>query len=200
MSPPFRRQDTLCLADCSVLVVDDVPESLNVLCSVVKGFGFGRLVRSSSAKQAQAALVREPVDLLLVDCAMPEMDGFDFVRWLRRDETTGARHAPVIMIAGHASASVVHKSRDCGANYVVCKPITPAILLERILWVSREKRAFVECDTYVGPDRRFRNAGIPAGIEGRRKGDLPAEVGAATEPNLDQSAIDQLFKPQKVAL
>ncbi len=43
-------------------------------------------------------------------------------------------------------------------------------------------------------------AGPPLGMNGRRAGDLSAHVGVALEPNMDQSDIDMLLKPQRVAL
>ena len=83
---------------------------------------------------------------------------------------------------------------------MVAKPITPKVLLDRIFWVAKEDRLFVATDTYVGPDRRFKRLGPPAGMSGRRKDDLPAELGAASTPNLSQDQIDGLLKPMKVNL
>jgi hypothetical protein len=59
---------------------------------------------------------------------------------------------------------------------------------------------FVESETYVGPDRRFKNTGVPVGTKGRRKGDLSADVGEAVDPNMSQDDIDNLLKPNRVAL
>ena len=86
------------------------------------------------------------------------------------------------------------------ANFTVAKPITPKVLLERIFWVAREERAFIECDSYVGPDRRFKYEGPPIGMEGRRRDDLPAEVGNAQEANMSQDEINSLMKVAKVQI
>lgn len=58
----------------------------------------------------------------------------------------------------------------------------------------------VVAEGYVGPDRRFKAMGPPLGVKGRRKDDLSAHVGAATDPNMDQSDIDMLLKPMKAQL
>jgi hypothetical protein len=50
----------------------------------------------------------------------------------------------------------------------------------------------VESKTYYGPDRRFKIEGFPDG-QGRRKGDLPVEIGADSGPGLSQNEIDSLF-------
>ena len=69
-----------------------------------------------------------------------------------------------------------------------------------MLWLAGDEREFVECETYVGPDRRVRNFGPPVGMPGRRSGDLSEHVGAASEANMDQSEIDMLMKPMKVSI
>jgi hypothetical protein len=94
----------------------------------------------------------------------------------------------------------VTKGRDCGASFLVAKPIVPRVLLDRVIWVARENRVFIECSTYSGPDRRFKFVGPPPGTEGRRSDDLPLEVGLANTPNMSQDAIDSLLQPQKAQL
>jgi DNA-binding response OmpR family regulator len=57
----------------------------------------------------------------------------------------------VILVSGHTPPSQVFKARDAGANFTIAKPITPKIVLERILWAAKEERQFIECDSYLGP-------------------------------------------------
>jgi DNA-binding response OmpR family regulator len=107
---------------------------------------------------------------------------------------------PVVLTMGHARPSQVHLARDSGANFVVAKPITPKVLLERIFWVAREDRPFVETKSFIGPERRFKREGPPIGVSGRRKTDLHAELGEATMPNLSQDQISKMMKPMKVII
>ena len=62
----------------------------------------------------------------------------------------------------------MQRARDCGANFILARPLSPEVLLERILWIAREKRHFISCSSYVGPDRRFHEAGPPVGMPERR--------------------------------
>ncbi len=188
------------LEQASVLLIDDSPEALDILSSIVQGFGVREQIRCASAIEATEILRRRMVDLILVDCAMPQMDGYDFVRWLRRETPQPVCLTPVVMLTGHAAPSRIQQSRDCGASFVVTKPLTPSVLLQRILWLAADKREFVQSEGYVGPDRRVRNFGPPLGVAGRRAGDLSAHVGQAVEANMDQSDIDTLIKPRRVAL
>ncbi len=195
-----RSNDRVNLEQVTVLLVDDNPRALDILSSVVQGFGVKEQIRCSSAVEASHLMKHRLVDLILVDCAMPEMDGYDFAHWLRRETPKPARLTPIIMLTGHATSAKISKSRDCGASFVITKPLTPAVLLERILWLATDEREFIDCDAYVGPDRRVRNFGPPLGHAGRREGDLSTHVGEAVASNMDQMDIDSLIKPRRVAL
>ncbi|WP_312160589.1 response regulator [Phenylobacterium sp.] len=183
-----------------VLLVDDNPQALDALTSMFRGFGVRKQFKSTSGAGAMHVVKTQELDLIVIDSSMPDMDGYDFVRWLRREGPEASRFTPVIMLTGHAARAMVEKSRDSGANFVVSKPFTPEILLQRVFWVAKDERQMVVADGYVGPDRRFKNMGPPLGVKGRRKDDLSTHVGAATDPNMDQSDIDMLLKPMKAQL
>ncbi|MEW6018514.1 MAG: response regulator [Pseudomonadota bacterium] len=188
------------LARSTVMLIDDNEQALEVLSAIFRGFGVHRQVKCGSAAEAQAIIRSREIDLIICDTAMPDMDGYDFVRWLRREAPAEANYLPIIMMTGHAARSTVEGSRDSGANFIVTKPFTPEVLLQRIYWVAKDERAMVKSDSYVGPDRRFKNMGPPLGMKGRRKDDLSTHVGAAKDPNMDQDEIDMLLKPQRAAL
>jgi DNA-binding response OmpR family regulator len=122
---------------------------------------------------------------------MPITDGFQLVRWLRRSGLEPNAFAPVIMTAAHIRRSRVAEARDCGASFVITKPFSARTLLERIVWVARDGRPFLEIGDYFGPDRRFRT-GKPPGEERRadliRKAAFEAEQAAAATGSGDASA------------
>jgi DNA-binding response OmpR family regulator len=76
-----------------------------------------------------------------------------------------------VLVSGHVRASDVSRARDSGANFFVTKPITPNTLLQRILFVGRDRRPFVNLAEFVGPDRRVKADGPPAGVNDRRDDD-----------------------------
>lgn len=183
-----------------VLLVEHNTQALEALTSMFRGFGVRKQFKCSSTSAAMDVVKSQELDLIVIDASMPEMDGYDFVRWLRRDAPEGCIFTPVIMLSGHAARSMVEKSRDCGANFIVARPFTPEILLQRVFWVAKDERQMVVAENYVGPDRRFKNLGAPLGMKGRRKDDLSAHVGMAKDPNMDQSEVDMLLKPTRVSL
>ena len=188
------------LERATVLVLDDNGPSLDIWSQVVSGFGVSQLHRAESVSEAQDLVRTRTFDLIISDVQMPFVDGIEFITWLRRDAPENNRYVPVILVTGHTRGADIFRTRDAGANFTVAKPITPKVLLERIFWVAREERAFIECDSYVGPDRRFKYEGPPIGMDGRRRDDLPAEVGNAQEANMSQDEINGLMKIAKVQI
>jgi len=195
----MRPTDKVNFENLTIVLVDDNPQALDILAQVFAGFGVRNAIRCLSAAEAMTHFAAGPVDLLITDAQMPELDGYDFTRWVRRESGETNRFLPIVIVTAHTRRGDVLRARDCGANYIIAKPITPKTVLDRIMWISREDRVAIEADSYVGPDRRFRRQGPPAGMDGRRSGDLSTQVGEAIEPNMSQDAIDALLNPRKAA-
>jgi DNA-binding response OmpR family regulator len=187
------------LRGAHVLVFDTNPQALDAIRQMLAGFGVGASYACDSAEAARERFGMITLGLIIVDPLAA--GGFDFIRWLRREETSPNHVTPVIAALGHQTIGNVRAARDAGANFVLAKPLSPEVLLQRIEWVARENRQFVIAPNYAGPDRRFRNDGPPPGMDGRRADDLSFEVPlAASEPNMSQFEVDVLMKPQKVVL
>jgi CheY-like chemotaxis protein len=193
-------KDRLNLARIQVMLVDDNAQSLDIMAQIVVGFGARNLLRCASAGEARHEISRHTVDLILFDAHLPGESGYDFARWVRWEGPESVRFAPLVMITGHTPASQVTMARDCGINFVVAKPLVPRVLLQRLHWLAQDERQFIQCETYCGPDRRFKRLGPPYGVDGRRHDDLKGNVGEAKSPNMSQDEIDALMSPSKVAL
>lgn len=189
------------LRSIKALCVDANAQGLDILSQTLLGFGVDRIFRAANAEEARAILKKETVDLLLCDAQLGDESGNDLVRWLRGSKMEPNCHAPVFIIMGHALEPEVINARDCGSNFIVTKPVSPAILMQRILWVAAADRPFVECETYTGPDRRFKFEGLPADLAaGRRKGDGSGALGLPSGANMTQEELDGLVKPQRLSL
>lgn len=157
----LRESAVINLTGAVTMIVDDSPFGLDITASALLGFGIKTRYACHSAAEAMDILKDHPIDLLVVDTEMPEMDGYELVRWLRRSGLDPNAFAPVIMTAAHVRRSRVTEARDCGANFVITKPFSAASLLERIIFVARDSRPFLEVGDYFGPDRRFREGRAP---------------------------------------
>ncbi|WP_374576077.1 PleD family two-component system response regulator [Phenylobacterium sp.] len=182
-----------------MLLFETTPMGMEILVQLLTGFGARTLHRASNLDEAQDIIKRFAVDLAVVD-ASPTGEGYEFVNWLRRSKIEPNCFTPVLLTAGHTPSHAVEQARACGADFIMKKPLTPKTVLERVVFIAREGRKFVDCDTYVGPDRRIKNEGVPGGGQGRRRDDLPPEVGEAVMPNMDQEMIDNMVTSRKVQL
>ncbi|MGH6957985.1 MAG: response regulator [Caulobacteraceae bacterium] len=186
------------LAKANVLIVQGNQTELDILGQVFIGFGVKTIRKCLMIDEAVDALRHQVFELIVVDCELPGGAGFDLVAQIRRAAASANRLAPILLVSGHTAPGSVLRARDCGANFVVAKPITPKILFDRITWLAREERHFVDSEHYAGPDRRHKMFGPPVGTKGRRADDLSAQVGRPVGPDMAQSDIDAMFNPKRV--
>lgn len=159
------------LEKVTILAFDQSVHSCKILGQMLRGFGVRGMRAFTDVDDCKHALSGGVFDLVIADAVGTDGEGAALVRWLRREENNPNRFAPVILVSGHATASVVARSRDSGANYFIAKPLTANTLMDRILWVARDKRPFVEVGEYLGPDRRFKEDGAPVAT-GERRGSV----------------------------
>ena len=82
----------------TVLVIDDDPEQLKFLSKIIERAGY-KVIPADSATEALGLLEDKPVDLIVSDYKMPEMNGFEFLQTLRGgDSNWRAGDVPVIML------------------------------------------------------------------------------------------------------
>ena len=117
-----------------ILVIDDA--------SLVRLYYRDALVRAGyvvdealNGLEALEKLLVEPADLLIVDVNMPRMDGFTFLKTLRRQAGAVAT-IPAIMISTEAGPQDFDAARAVGANYYLVKPVAPDVLIEHVALLS----------------------------------------------------------------
>jgi DNA-binding response OmpR family regulator len=180
-SLPFLAGERLNLSSAEVLLIDSQPESLDVLTQMFAGFGVHTPHRATSVEEGQAMVGAHGFSLIIVDSVLSGGDGFGFVKWLRRSASAPNRFASVVLLMGHTRSSEIFKGRDCGANFVVRKPAPPLVMMQRILWLSRDKREFGGAGLLrpgpAVPDARTAGRG-PGAAQGRSFGEPRRRQGA----------------------
>ena len=112
-----------------VLVVDDDPEIVTFLATLLELEG----IESQVATSAAAALERLEgtlPSLVLLDIAMPDRDGLDLCRELKKDPRT--RDVPVFVVSARPGKDVVERALAAGAEEFIRKPFENAELIARI--------------------------------------------------------------------
>ncbi|MGC4116561.1 MAG: response regulator [Myxococcales bacterium] len=112
----------------TILCIDDTLTSLEAM-RLVLGSHF-KVLTASNGAQGIALLDREPVDLVLLDVQMPEMDGFETCKSIRRQQRF--EHLPVIFVTGSDDDEDERRCFRVGAVDFVTKPLRPATLLARV--------------------------------------------------------------------
>ncbi|UCH92696.1 MAG: hybrid sensor histidine kinase/response regulator [Candidatus Aminicenantes bacterium] len=112
-----------------IFIVEDVPRNLQVLFHILKK-GEYRIAAASNGCQALDMIPAAQPDLVLLDIMMPEMDGFEVCRQLKKNPVTA--DIPIIFLTAKADITDVVKGFEIGAVDYVTKPFNPAELLARV--------------------------------------------------------------------
>jgi len=117
------------LPRATVLVVDDTPDNLTLMSSLLRD-DYKVKVANSGERALRIARSESPPDLVLLDIMMPEMDGYQVIEQLKGDPAT--RDIPVIFLTAKATVDDEKKGLELGAVDYITKPISPPIVLARV--------------------------------------------------------------------
>jgi len=112
-----------------VLVVEDSPVNRIVAGRVLERAGF-RVQLVDDGKAALAALTTRTYDAVLMDCQMPDMDGYEATQELRRREGATGLHTPVIAMTAHAMTGDRERCLAAGMDDYMTKPVRAQVLVE----------------------------------------------------------------------
>lgn len=165
------------LTQVKFLVIDDNVHMLNIVETILRGFGARKIVRAGEAGEAMDHIRNSGIDILITDSRIERLDVVDFARGIRRVEGTHDRFIPILLLTAHSARPRIEAARDAGVTEICCKPVTPRELFRRIVAIVDYPRPFVLAPDYVGPERRRKVDPAYAGPE-RRDGWIAATSAA----------------------
>lgn len=112
-----------------ILIVDDNPVNLKLATDILEMEGYA-VVPAADAEQAQEMLKNTTPDLILMDIALPGMDGLTLTRKLKADERL--KHIPVVAMTAFAMKGDEQKALDAGCSGYLTKPIDTRKLPEQV--------------------------------------------------------------------
>ncbi|MEW6491537.1 MAG: PleD family two-component system response regulator [Cyanobacteriota bacterium] len=113
----------------TILIVDDSPSNLEVVCEFLRDSGFIVLIAQDGERAIHIAQFDSP-DVIFLDIIMPGMDGFETCRRLKANEST--KDIPVIFMTALSQTAVVVKGFQLGAVDYIIKPSQKEIILARV--------------------------------------------------------------------
>ena len=133
------------------LIVDDSALLRRTLDALFTRAGYS-VELASNGEEAFRLLCQKPVDIVLTDVVMPDVDGVELIRLTRQDPFL--RRLPVIAMSGHGGATA--QARQAGATACLDKPVHAELVLAlacRLLGDGRVKTASIQNDATAAPAR-----------------------------------------------
>src|ERR671939_1283294 len=119
----------------TILIVDDEPRILDSVRMNLELDGY-QVFEATNGQEALAEVRRRLPDLVVMDVMMPELDGFEALRELRRFSAV-----PVVLLTVKADERDVIHGLELGADDYIGKPFSPGVLVSRIKAVLRRAEA-----------------------------------------------------------
>jgi DNA-binding response OmpR family regulator len=130
-----------------ILIVDDEAEVRSALAEQLALHEEFSVSVAESAAAGRAAAQANAPDLIVMDVGLPDMDGREAVRLLRKE---GFKR-PIIMLTAHGSDADTVLGLDAGANDYIAKPFRFAVLLARLRVQLRQHDASEDAEFQIGP-------------------------------------------------
>ncbi|PXF58784.1 MAG: hypothetical protein C4B58_05460 [Deltaproteobacteria bacterium] len=125
-----------------ILLAEDNIVNQKIALAFLKKLGLSAdaVVNGIEAVKAMEAI---PYDLVLMDCQMPGMDGYEATAWIRNPQSQVRNHdIPIIAMTANAMQGDREKCLEAGMNDYVSKPFVPQVLAEMIeKWLPHRKEA-----------------------------------------------------------
>jgi CheY-like chemotaxis protein len=111
----------------TILIIDDNPTHLKLVSKLLEGH---KILRAVNAEEAQVVLAETLPELILMDVALPGMDGLTLARQLKADKRT--RHIRIVALTAFAMKGHDQKAFDAGCDGYITQPIDTRKLPERV--------------------------------------------------------------------
>ncbi|MBI4184518.1 MAG: response regulator [Proteobacteria bacterium] len=140
--------------DLSVLVLDNSQEMRALLREMLGQTGIKKALEARDYREAIEEMKNTQVDVILVDSDLEPVSGVETVKNLRDRSKSPNPFVPIIMVTGQAIRDRVFAARDAGVHEFLLKPFSANALRDRITKMLQANRAFIQAESYFGPDRR----------------------------------------------
>ena len=120
-----------------VLVVDDFATMRRIIKNVLRQIGFTQILEADDGSTALGVLKENKVDLIISDWNMPQMNGLDLLKAVRKEEPT--KVIPFVMVTAEAQKDNVLQAVQAGVSNYIVKPFTADAVKEKLNQIFEKK-------------------------------------------------------------
>lgn len=144
--------------EMTVLIVDDMPNMITTIRSVLRVLGFGKkFLSANNGEEAWRVLQKEQVDVAIVDYNMPVMTGVSLLGRIREDRDL--RDLPIVMVTAEANRDFVAEAAESEIDAYVLKPVTVKVLGDKVSSVVENANNPPPMVYHLQNARRFEDSG-----------------------------------------
>ncbi|MCG8013092.1 MAG: ATP-binding protein, partial [Candidatus Thiodiazotropha weberae] len=178
-----------------VLVVEDNPVNQAVVKKMLEKAGLSP-VTSNDGVEAMEALQAEQFDVVLMDCQMPRMDGYEATEAIReREQNQGLMRTPVIAMTANAMAGDRERCLAVGMDDYLSKPVKPA-QLENMLrqWLPMEEMIYPGEDASLREDQSEASEDTEVDMSSEGLLEVGGDTSMTSSGMIDRSVLEELYE------
>ena len=160
-----------------VAVIDDSKTMQGIIRSMLNAMKVRRVRLFDSTEAALHSMLHEPPNLIICEWKAGLVSGHQLLRMVRARFMEPLCYVPVIILTATPTRAIIDKAMGAGANLIVVKPISPAVMQERIGWLQRDQRQLV-----LGPRGAFEIEGVRETMLAQKERAAAVRKAATTKP------------------
>lgn len=122
------------LVNWLVLLVDDEPDSLEIVATLFASYG-ASVLQATNGEEGLRMAQATPPDFIVCDLSMPKMDGWDMLKLLKANPALA--HIPMIALSAHALPSDRQMAAQAGFHGYMSKPLVPETFVAEVVQLLR---------------------------------------------------------------
>lgn len=144
-------------SNVKIMIVNDKPELRNIIRNYLRAEGYTKLTVSENGLAALKRLQVDPVDLILADFALPELNGLELLKKVRRDRNL--EDIPFILISAEGEQKYVAKAAEYRVNAYLVKPFSHKTLADKVNRILDRRINPTEVDIYYQEANQLAQSG-----------------------------------------
>ena len=142
------------ISNVSTLVMNTNPNIVSIIKSTLLSHGIKNVATCDSVQTLEEQLPELIPDLIIVELSAPADEVFDIAKSIRLGGHGCNPYAVLVALTEDTRSEFIGKTLSAGFDDVIAAPISIKLLVERLIYLTKNRKPFVMAPSYVGPDRR----------------------------------------------